>query len=96
MCPAILAGVGAAPCTHDVMVWGEVKGVLVPQQPVVGVVPVALLAVRAVVVVIQNLGGKRKDGSSEEDSVRPKLRGCSQLHSPHARRGVGPSRTWLW
>lgn len=86
---------GCPPRTHDVMVRGEVEGVLVPQQPVVGVVSVTLLAIRAVVVVIQDLAGKRGDGGSEEDDGRPKPSSCSQLHSPHARRGAGPCRTWL-
>lgn len=63
------------------MVGGEVKGVLVPQQPVVGVVPMALPAIRAVVVVIQDLG-EREDGGSEEDHVRLKPRGCSNHMHP--------------
>lgn len=46
------------------MVGGEVEGVLVPQQLVVGVVPVALLAVCTVVIVIQDLeGGSGKTGT---------------------------------
>lgn len=60
---------GAASPTHDVMVRGEVEGVLVPQQAVVGVVPVALVAVGTVVIIVQDLGDR------EEEEVRPKPKG---------------------
>lgn len=65
---------GAASPTHDVVVRGEVEGVLVPQQAVVGVVPVALAAVGAVVIVIQDLG-RWEHGDREEEGVRMKTKG---------------------
>lgn len=58
------------------MVRGEIEGVLVPQQPVVGVVPMALPAICTIVVIIQDLkGGSKRTGGSEEDNMRLKKRG---------------------
>lgn len=55
------------PCTHGVVMGGEVEGVLVCQQLVVGVVLVALLAIGTVIVVIQDLGEKQEDRGQWED-----------------------------
>lgn len=68
------------------VVRGEVEGVLVPQQVVVGVVPVALVAVGAVVIIIQDLGER---WGREEEDVRPKPKD-SLSYSPRSwRDGFG-------
>lgn len=62
------------PYTHGVVMGGEVKGVLVCQQLVVGIVLVALLAVGTVIVIIQDLGEKQEDRGHWKDPL--KAEGC--------------------
>lgn len=86
--PDVPSGFGKGGMTHNVMVRGEIEGVLVPQQPVVSIVPVALPAICTIVVIIQDLKGvSKRTGGIEEDNMRLKKRGCSQARLPHAGRG---------